>query len=738
MTRDRRLLAAATLVAAVVLMITAAGLLLAGCAKTPPTTTSTTITLREKVLAPGENWAITETTDLDTLTVGEGATITPPPGKSVTLTVDGVEQGQKLASTTGYDVVFVAGTYTGKIVLTVAEANPVQYTPSGTSGSTATSVVEPFRQAICVDSTGFSEFKSVLPAVSGAAPTATGAEGINITSNGECFNGVFAASSYSVKNVQIALTGNGRSDFSGYGAAVVGTGQGTTLVLDGANITTTGVVRAAVVATDGANVIVKNSEIQTNNGQLPADYVLTSDPSQMRAAPWMLGLAGNVRATNLLGTGTKASYINSSITSQGWGALSTDSCVSPTLAAINSQIAVSGEDGFGASAVGGATEYFLGSAFTVPTYAALSQGAALYFGDSTPAKVAELNTNLRLGLTTEELAAIPNQGTTVSSTRFGVMWHGGGSSGDAGTVDISGATAFNTAEAVFLDKNQAVKVTVDGTGGAKLTPANGIIMQLMDDDDPGTNGTALENTGVYNEPTTPVEADKDADLKRAAAGKDALVTFKNIELTGSFYNSTRGGPGPVLVNPLSGVTGAGGTTTTEEGSSGGTTTTGKAATTTTAKPTTTTTAKGSAGATTTTGTGGTTGGTTTTTLAPGVEMGDVSKNLCLTFDGSNITGMITASTAVHSKPSITAADYKLLGEVTNTAAAAVNNGVVVTLTNKSVWTVNGTCYLTCLAIGKGCSVVAAEGKKLTMKVNGKKMKKISAGTYKGKIELDIE
>ena len=77
----------------------------------------------------------------------------------------------------------------------------------------------------------------------------------------------------------------------------------------------------------------------------------------------------------------------------------------------------------------------------------------------------------------------------INSLRFGIMWHGGGTSGDAGSVDISGATVFTTAEAVFLDKGQAVKISVDGTSGAKLTPGNGVIMQLMDDDDPGSDPT---------------------------------------------------------------------------------------------------------------------------------------------------------------------------------------------------------------------------------------------------------
>jgi len=80
-----------------------------------------------------------------------------------------------------------------------------------------------------------------------------------------------------VTNTKISLTGNGRSDFIGYGAAIVARGETTRLVVDGARIVNTGVVRAGVVADAGSNVIVKNSYIQTNNGVLPSDYVPTID-----------------------------------------------------------------------------------------------------------------------------------------------------------------------------------------------------------------------------------------------------------------------------------------------------------------------------------------------------------------------------------------------------------------------------------------------------------------------------
>jgi hypothetical protein len=706
------------LVVALTLTLAGVGLSLAGCAEEVPPTTTTEVLPVEKILAPGEDWAITESTELDALIIGEGATITPPPGKSVTLTVNGEETGQRLETTGGYDLVFVPGAYTGEVVLTVADANPVEFTPMGHAGSATEPIVHPFRQAICVDENGFSESKSVLAAISGADPTARDAENLTIRSTGECFSGIYAASSYSVDNVEINLAGNGRSDFSGYGAAVVGTGESTTLVLDSLTVSNRGVVRAAVVATNGANVIVKNSDIQTLDGELPADYLPTIDTAQMRSVPWMLGLSGNVRATNLLGTNTKATYINSSIASEGWGVLSTDDCTTPTLTAINSQIVTIGEDGYGSYGIGDATENFLGCTFDVATYATISRGSHLYFGDSSPQKVAELNAQLRLGLTQEELELIPNQGTIVNSQRFGIMWHGGGTSGDAGTLDIGGATELNTTEAVFLDKGQAVKIAVDGAEGAKLSSANGVILQFMDEDDPGPDPRNLQNTGVYEEPVDPVERDEGHDLTRVAEGTDAVVLFKNIELAGDFYNSTRGGLTEAMLPPP--AEGVGGETTTTEGE---TTTTGDATTTTTVSATTTT------------------EGTPPATDAEGQplpQLVSISKNLGLTFDNTKITGVITASTAQHPQPTITAADYKLLGEVTNTPGAAVNNGVVVALMNGSVWTVTGTSYLTSLAIGEDCSLGAPEGKKLTLNVDGKK-KSIKAGTtYTGAIELIVE
>ncbi|SHH29046.1 hypothetical protein SAMN05443575_3630 [Jatrophihabitans endophyticus] len=488
----------------------------------------------------GETWTVARTTQLHRLTVEADGAITAPDGYDVTLTVDGVETGQVIPTAGAVDTVFTAGTYTGDVVLTVTAQNPV--TDSG--------LTYPFRQALYVDSTGVVNTKSVLAAVRRGRVSDTVARNVRLVSTGEAFNGVYVSGgSYALQHPTIKFTGNGRSDFAGYGASVMGT-NGARLVVDKADIDNTGTVRAGVVAAGGSNVVVKNSRIATHDGTLPAGYQPTVDTSLMEQVPWMLSLSGNVRATNLLGTNTKATYLNDKVSSTGWGVLSTDNGQDGQLTSINSDLAITGADGYGSYAIGNATERFLGTRENVATYALINRGGAVHYGDSTRSAVAALNTSLDLGLTSRELRAIPRRNTVINSRRFGMMWHG------AGTVAIDGGTVVNTKEATFLDKGQQIGVDVDGSSGARLNPANGVLLQLMEDDDPGpqmVNGKLL-NTGVYHEPTTaPTKVDSfDTTVAHDA---DATTTFADIALKGDFYNGMRGGSTSTAPGPGAGVAG---------------------------------------------------------------------------------------------------------------------------------------------------------------------------------------
>ena len=231
--------------------------------------------------------------------------------------------------------------------------------PGGAGGSGGSPAVYPFRQALYLDADGIDYGKSVLAAVKGEKPTGFDISNIEIKSKGTLykdatspggtgFNGIYAAGGeYNIKNVKIDFFGDGRSDFIGYGTAIVAAGKGTKLVLDNVTINTQGVVRAGIIAKDGSKVIVKNSSIQTKNGVLPPDYVATMDTSQMRSTLWISGMTGNVRATSLMGTGTQATYINSSISSEGWGVLSTDGTNGAYLTAINCKVNITGPEGYG-------------------------------------------------------------------------------------------------------------------------------------------------------------------------------------------------------------------------------------------------------------------------------------------------------------------------------------------------------------------------------------------------------
>ena len=119
----------------------------------------------------------------------------------------------------------------------------------------------------------------------------------------------------------------------------------------------------------------------------------------------------------------------------------------------------------------------------------------------------------------------------------------------------------------------------------------------------------------------------------------------------------------------------------------------------------------------------------------------VSKNMALTFQDSNIKGLITASTAVHpgaaAQDGISAEDYREIGVITNTPAMPVNNGVLVVLAGHSQWTVTGTSYLTKLVVGADASVVAPEGMALKMYVDGQLTAITPGQTYTGMIEIRL-
>lgn len=589
------------------------------------------------------NWVVTRTTQLNQLTIANGVTITAPEGYDVTLTVNGI--GKTIQP----------GTFKGNVVLSVTKQNVVQYAKAN--------LTHYFRQALYIDANGVIDDKSVTAAVVGGKMANTSADNIKINSEEENFNGIYVkGGTYAINGAKMNLIGNGGNDFAGFGTGIMSTGRDTTLVVNGADVHTHGAIRPAIIAADGSNLIVKNSNIKAEDGILSEDYKPNVQMGYMKAAPWMLGISGNCRATNVLGNNTTATYINSSITSEGWGVLSTDDCNDIKLTAINSDITINGKSGYGAYAIGNAVDCFYGSKITVPDYGLIITGGNGVFGSSNKTNLYTLNGNLKLNLTSDELKSLKEKETNVKSKRFGVMWHGNGS------VDVKDGTVFDTGKTTFLVKGASASINVDGSKGVKLKSRDGVIVQLMDNDDPGpvmTDGI-MYNTGVYHEPTEAATVDTTHDTTSFTKDTDTVANFSNINIAGNFYNSTRGGTSKDMMgNDIS-----------------------------------------------------------------------LAKNLSLNFNNTKITGVISASTAKHAIDTITSEEYEELGEVTNTPSVAVNNGVIVSLNNGSTWTVTGNSYLTGITITDSSKIMALNGYKVTMKVDGVATN-IAVGTYKGKVEVGV-
>ncbi|MFT4009646.1 MAG: hypothetical protein QM655_06335 [Nocardioidaceae bacterium] len=606
---------------------------------------------RTLYVAAGDVLTLSSTRQLSRLIIEDGGQIVAPDGYSLTLTVNAVEVGSTLTSlydNDGIAVYIAPGTYSGKVVLTVATANDIVYN----------SLTWPFRQAVYVDADGVDSDKSVLAAVQGGQLRDSGAKRIRLRSKGEAFNGVYVAGGeYTLDDIDVAFDGNGRNDFCGYGAAVMATGTDTLLHVVGSSIKNKGVVRTAVIADGGSRVVVRDSDLSCEDGVVPAEYENTGDTTFMMTCPWLLGMWGTVRTTNLLGTDTRATYLRSKVTVENWGCLSVDSGQDCILVSVNSRLRSTGTDGYGSYGIGNVTEHFLGTSIDVGSYILINWGTnGTHYGDSSAAAVRDLNDTYDLGLTNADIASVWPQACSLRSRKFGFMWHSNG------VVTLDGRTSLRTARTAFLSKASNSEVVFDGSEGASIKADNGVIYQLMDNDNPG--GVASVDkpwsrvyTKAYTEPTSAATKSTSWDPTVAVADSDAFGTFTKARLVGDFYNSVLGG-----------------------------------------------------------GNGSIQG-----------------KNLVLSFVDSTVTGLISASTAKHRVSSIDFSNYEELGVVTNTASEVVNNGVIVTLSGTSRWTVTGTSYLSSLTLTDSAQVRNRRGRAATITVDGVAVTPVAGTTYTGSI-----
>lgn len=449
---------------------------------------------------------VSETMESTSLTIGENDLFLGSDHRTLTMTVNGVQTRM------------APGTYTGTVVLT-----PAQGVVVSNMGMDST-----LRMAAYIKDNKLVADASVSSAILSGVVGDTSASGLKINSQDDDFAGIVVDgdSSYTVKDVDITLNGHGRDDFAGTSAGLSVRGNAT-LTVDNANIDTTGSIRTAIWAGENAKLIVKNSKIVGRDGD-DLDFAY----SMMNEVPWVLGLKGNLRSTGLLGS-AQATYLNSWVEAENWGALSTDSnSVGATLTAINTDVIISGESGYGSYADQQVQNFYYGCRFDVPDMAlvvAAGQCGAV-FGKTTQANTGDFYNEIAAGH--------KDEATVINADSFGVMWH----KNQNGVVTVKENTIFNTGETVFLVKSDLANTAypVLNVDDSTLNSKSGVILHLMEADDAGMGGGAPGSSDMwakfYEVPvdTTPVDDGSDPTV---VADTTMRAAFSNMEVKGDIYNS---------------------------------------------------------------------------------------------------------------------------------------------------------------------------------------------------------
>jgi hypothetical protein len=629
-----------------------------------------------KNVSPGSTWVVLENAKLSSLTIGNCATIKTP-GKSLTMIADGVETAIK------------PGTYKNvELVITDKfETSPVGNSNRG---------VDNYRAAIYVDKTGLVKSKSVSQAVSGGTVTASSASNITVNSKSDNFNGIMVnGGEYTIKDSNFYFLsqsdGSDVSDFDGYGA-VIGAFNKAKVTVEKVKINTEGVARLAFFAHDYSNVMVSDSSFKVMGGTLYDGYVNSADTTIMVAPPWVLGITGSARATNLLGSCSSFTVVRTDANAGNWGVLSTDGGSEMLMTVVDSTLSLIGQkdvfstkygSGYGTYILG-VKEYFYGVTFNVGTYAGIfTNGDAVYASSrfEKPLSIFPLKqvpngktvTDF-MGRSREGYDVVPSdtpvftgitglgKNTVVNSDVFGWMAHGNGN------LTITDGTEVNTGNAVFLIKSGDNNMTV--SNGAKISSQNNVILQMIDNDDSlvgvdRSGSIGLRFNTEFNEPKG--YPGIDYEIKKITTDRRNTCTFTatNVGLNGNLYNGT------------------------------------------------------------------------------GYFGGQAADKLEVTLGkGASLQGDISATSIIHvdekgnQNTHFTIKEYYYLGHVANRAFHNGGNDVSVTLKDGAEWTVAGSSFITGLTIGEGCKVTAPKGHNVTMTVDGVK-KPIAAGTYSGKIELTV-
>ncbi|MBR6220244.1 MAG: hypothetical protein IKQ80_06765, partial [Clostridia bacterium] len=554
--------------------------------------------------------------------------------------------------------------------------------------------------ALYVTAEGIDEEKSATERISSGEYDASGASGIVIDDGESGHNGILVVDAdYTITGATIDLLtdadGTDTCDFSGKGTAIAAFGSGANVTVEDSTIHTAGVATMPIFADDGATVTFKNSTLQSDGGTLSADYLNTPSQTLMVAPPWILGIMGTSRGSNMMGRDTTTNVIDSETSAGTWAVLSTDAGDDMYLNVYNSSLTLNNADesaaaplqaeggqigqtldnpytvsygsGYGTYVIGNAVETFSGATINVGTYAAIFTGGSATYTALEAGQTYELKNHA--GQTTATYEATEDKVTEIHSDTFGFMAHQ-----NANAITIEKGTVVDTGYATFLVKsgssNETLTATVDG---ATITNG-GVLIQVMDNDD-ATNGGMMdaddpENTNGGSQNFKPYHTEEAGfDTSEATAGNTAQTfAFTDGDYTGNIYNASGS----------DGLEGSALNVTFGEGASY-------------------------------------TGAIASTAAIHVTFEGSqaVKANGGYAFDDADEAAAFAAQ---YQNTSFTIEEYWSIGQVANLVNDNGGNAISVTLTGDAVWNVTGTSLIAALTVEDGAQVIVPEG--ITLTVNG--------------------
>lgn len=604
----------------------------------------------EKIFDAGIH-LVEETILCEHLIIAPDAVLQAPEHKYLVLTVNGNSHP------------VAAGEYQGEIALSVAEYYVEEVYPAVNRGTPID-----LETALTIKDGAIVPEMSVPEAIHGGKITGSSASGFYIGTDRENFAGIIVDGDceYTVNDARIEMSGMGLNDFVGMGAGVAALGD-TKVTINNSDIHLSSVTRCAVHA-GGKSVVTANNCRMSNY----------SPDAELGSWSWGISVRGTNRLCQLADD-AEVHYNNCELTSNGWGVLSVDGSNYAKMFVKDSVLTLTGpkSHGYGVFCIG-------------PTPIELDNS------------VVDVNGFPVMMMSMERKGKVTlKNGSLLTGHRYGMHL----TSDDGGTVLIQDS-AIRTDKSAIVAKNSNTNIILKN---AQVEAGNGVLVQMMDTDDPGLAGEFIDISMYEKMEDTYIPG---RDLTVADPMTDLFVTVQDSELEGNIYNSSTNLPKDASKEKPAGIPKRPGIV--PPGRLAGSIPSGDSPATPPPPPNVDSMKGAGDGAPMMMPKRG----------APGP------KNLQVVLDASTLYGAISAAKQRY-REGITYIDETTREElcnVTQTAAPAINNGVIVELKNGALWTVAGVSYLTKIVIGEGCRVDGV------LTVDGSAVEP-APGTYVGAIKL---